>query len=66
MHNKKEEYIKNPFNHPSLLPENSAHMTRYYHVPHSVGLLHLLVRLLCLIFIPIHYNGFNKSKGGAY
>ena len=51
---KKNVQKKNPFNHPSLLSENSAHMTRYYHVSHSVGLLQLLVRLLRLLFIPIH------------
>ena len=31
--------------HPSLLSENSAHMTRYYHLSHSAGLLNLLVTL---------------------
>ena len=62
MHNKNKEYIKNPFNHPSLLAENSAHMTRHYHVSRSVGLLHLLVRLLCLLFIPIHSMDFLKGK----
>ena len=30
--------------YPSLLSENSAHMTRYYDVLHSVGLLNLLAR----------------------
>ena len=55
MHNKNKEYIKNPYNHPSLLSENSAHMTRhYYHVSHSVGLLQVLVRLLRLLFIQKH------------
>ena len=66
MHNKYKECIKNPFNHPSLLSENNAHMTRYYHVSHSVGLLHLLVRLVRLLFIPIHSNGFLKRKGDGY
>ena len=46
MHNKKSEYIKNPFNHPSLLFENSAHMTRYYHVSTS--------QVATLISIPLH------------
>ena len=46
MHNKNKAYIKNPFNPPSLLSENSAHMTRHYHVSRSVGLLHLLVAML--------------------
>ena len=62
MHNKNKEYIKNPYNHPSLLSENSAHMTRYYHVSHSVDLLHLLVRLLCLHFTNTFKMDFLKGK----